>query len=94
MAASLIAPMVPSLMQSFASSLKNAITGKGVRRTGKGQKCGFLSLLALPLMMKVLEKESQEQEEHMARWIIYIKIFSPTPFFKQYRYYRKRFRYY
>ena len=49
-AASLIAPMASSLIQPVASSLMNAITRKG-------QEGGFLPLLALPLMMRVLEKE-------------------------------------
>ena len=48
-AASLIAPMASSLIQPVASSLMNAITRKG--------QGGFLPLLALPLMMRVLEKE-------------------------------------
>ena len=48
-AASLIAPMASSLMQHIASSLINSITGKG-------QEGGFLLLLALSLMMKVLGK--------------------------------------
>ena len=43
-------------MQPVASSLINAITRKGVMRAEKGQENGFLSLLALPLMMKVLGK--------------------------------------
>ena len=46
-AASLIAPMASSLIKRVASSLINAIIGKG-------NKGGFLPLLALPLMMKVL----------------------------------------
>ena len=49
MAASLIAPMASSLKQPVASSLINAITGKG-------QESWFLSLLKLPLIMKVLWK--------------------------------------
>ena len=49
MAASLIAPMASLFMQPVASSLINAISGKG-------QEGGFLPLLALPLMMKVLGK--------------------------------------
>ena len=47
MAASLIALMVCPLIQSSVSSLINAITGKG-------NKSGFLPLLALPLMIKVM----------------------------------------
>ena len=41
--------MVVSLIATMASSLINSITGKG-------QEGGFLTLLALPLMMKVLGK--------------------------------------
>ena len=44
-------------MQPVASSLINAITRKGVMRAEKGEENRFLSLLALPLMMKVLGKE-------------------------------------
>ena len=42
-------PMAASLIQPVASSLINDITGKG-------QEGGFLQLLTLPLMMKVLGK--------------------------------------
>ena len=49
MAASLIALMASSVIQPAAFSLINTITGKG-------QESGFLPLLALPLMMKVLGK--------------------------------------
>ena len=56
MAAPLIAPMTSSQMQRVASSLTNVITIKAVMRAEKGQEDGFLSLLALPLMMKVLGK--------------------------------------
>ena len=53
MAASLIALMVSLLIQSNVSLLINAISEKGVIRTGKGQEGGFLSLL----MLKLSEKE-------------------------------------
>ena len=53
-AVALIAPIVSSLIQSVSSSLINAITGKEVRRAGKGQGGGFLLLLALPLVMKAM----------------------------------------
>ena len=43
----MIAPMASSLIQPISSSLINHITGKG-------QEGGFLPLLPLPLMMKVL----------------------------------------
>ena len=55
-AAPLLAPGAFSLIQPVAFSLINAITGKGLTRAGKWQKCGFLLLLALPLMMKILGK--------------------------------------
>ena len=44
--------MAPSLIQPVASSFINDITGKG-------QKGGFLLLLALPLTMKVLGGKTQ-----------------------------------
>ena len=49
MAAPFIASMASSLIQPVAFSLINAISGKG-------QEDRFLSLLALPLMLKILEK--------------------------------------
>ena len=74
-AASLEGPMVSPLIQPVASSLINAISRKGPR-------FGFLPLLALPLMMKVLQKLLQEQgkqskllEEDIITWINWIKIF-------------------
>ena len=51
-----VASMASSFIQPVASSLINDITGKGVRRAGKGQEGGYLPLLALPLMMKALGK--------------------------------------
>ena len=85
-AASLIASMASSLIQIVASSLINAITGKRVKRAGKELEGGFLPLIALPLMMKGLEKESQEQEEEdITKCIIWIKFFSSIPSFKQYQ---------
>ena len=50
--------MASSLIQPMASSLINTVTGKG-------QEGWFLPLLLLPLMMKVLEKESEEQEKYI-----------------------------
>ena len=44
-AALLTAPMASSLIQCIASSLINTITGKEVKRGGKGQENGFLPLL-------------------------------------------------
>ena len=49
MTASLIAHLTSSLIQPVASPLVNTISGKG-------QVVGFLPLLALPIMMKVLGK--------------------------------------
>ena len=54
MAASLIALMVFLLIQSNVSLLINAISEKGVIRTGKGQEGGFLSLLTLKFSEKEL----------------------------------------
>ena len=48
----MIAAMAPSLIQPVASSFINDITGKG-------QKGGFLLLLALPLTVKVLGGKTQ-----------------------------------
>ena len=45
MVAPLIETMAYLLMQPVASSLTNAIFGKGVMRAGKGQESGFLPLL-------------------------------------------------
>ena len=50
MFASLIAPMISVLIQFVASLLIIAMSGEG-------QEGDFLPLLALPLMLKVLEKE-------------------------------------
>ena len=51
-----IAAMASSLIQPLASSLINAASEKVVMRARKGQKGGFLPLLELLLMMKVLGK--------------------------------------
>ena len=51
----MMVPMVPSLIVSIALLLSNATTGKG-------QEGGFLPLLALPLIMKVLEKRVRVAE--------------------------------
>ena len=56
MAPSLSPPVASSLIQREAFSLISAISGKRVSRAGKVQKGGFLSLLALARMMKVLGK--------------------------------------
>ena len=54
MNAYLIEIMVSSLIQPATSSFINVVTGKWVRRAGIGQEGGFVPLLALDLMMKVL----------------------------------------
>ena len=54
MNACLIEITVSSLIQSATSSFINAVTGKWVRKAGIGQEGGFVPLLALELMMKVL----------------------------------------
>ena len=64
MAASLIAPMISPLIKPVVSSLINAITGKGQR--------GGLPLLALPLMMKVLGEDSEEQKKDIITWIDFL----------------------
>ena len=66
MAALLIAPTASSFIKPMASSLVNAIT----RNRQEGE---FLPLLALRLMVKVLEKESEEQQKDI---IVWIKIFN------------------
>ena len=81
MAASLIASMVSLLIKPVGCSMINAITGKGVMSTGKGQEDGFLPLIILPLMMKVLGKIFRRGGRG---WIIWIKIFSPAQSFNQY----------
>ena len=56
-AASLPAPMVSSLIQTVSSSLINDLSGsyeKGVMRARKGEKVGFLALLPLPSIIKVM----------------------------------------
>ena len=61
-------------------------------RAGKGKEGGFLPLSALPLIMKVLEKESQGLEKeseglekNITIWITWIKDFNSAPSFKRYR---------
>ena len=54
--ASIITPMTFSLIQPVATSLINAISGKGVMRAGKEKEPAFLLFLVLFLMMKVLGK--------------------------------------
>ena len=54
MGASLIEPMASSLIKPVACSLINALSGKGVKRTGKGQEGIFLPLFSLSLMIKTM----------------------------------------
>ena len=56
MAAPVIAAIASSLIQPVASSFIKVISVKGVTKAGKEQEGGFLPLLALPLMMKILGK--------------------------------------
>ena len=73
-AASLIAPMASWLIQTMISSLINPITGTG-------QEGGFRPLLALPLMIKPLEKCFERTE----RWYNNMdKNFGSAPSFKHY----------
>ena len=57
MAASLIGPMTASLIQHVASSMINALSGKGVMREKKGQEVEFLPLSILPLMTKAMSEK-------------------------------------
>ena len=52
----MMAPVAASLIKPVASASINAISRKGVIRTGKGGEGGFCPLLALPLSMKVMVK--------------------------------------
>ena len=54
MAASLIAPMVSSLIQTVTSSFINVISEKIAMTARKGQDGGFIPLLTLALMIEVL----------------------------------------
>ena len=56
LALSVIAPLASSVIQPVVSSLINVISGKRVTRAGNGQEGEILSVLALPLIMKVLGK--------------------------------------
>ena len=67
MAASLIVLMASWLMQPVASSIMNAITGKGVMRAGKRQENGFCLLLRLLLKVKVLGKFPSHKSR---KWIL------------------------
>ena len=64
-AALLIALMTSSLMQPVASSLINALPGRGVRREGKGQESGILPLLALFLVMKAISRRQYNKMDHV-----------------------------
>ena len=65
MAASSIAPMASLLIQPVASLLINALSGKVVRRARKGKECGFLPLLALPLIMKSMLGKGHNNIVHL-----------------------------
>ena len=69
-----MAPMAASFIAPMASSLINSISGKGIVRLRKGREGGFLPLLASPLIMKVLGKEMQYQEEDIIIWIIWTNV--------------------
>ena len=82
MDASLIAPMASSLIQPVASSLLNVINGKG-------SGSGFLPLLTLLLMMRVLREgvrgagKRYNNMDYIHKTLI--KLFSSAPSFKQYQ---------
>ena len=76
MAASLIAPMVSSLIQIVASSFINVISEKIAMTARKGQDGGFIPLLTLALMIEVLEKGATKAGKYIITWIIWIKKFS------------------
>ena len=78
MAALLIEPIASSWIQPVNSSLINAITGKGVTRTGKRQGRFLLLLSSITFNYKSFwEKEVQEQGKDIITWIILIKLFTP-----------------
>ena len=52
----MMVPMAAWLIQPVASSLLNAVFGKGVKRAGEGQEVGIIPLLVIPLMIRVLGK--------------------------------------
>ena len=70
----MMAPMAASLKTPVASSLINAITGKG--------EIDFFHYYHCLRWWKFWEKKSQEQEEGIITWI---KIFSSALFYKQYQ---------
>ena len=53
-AASLIAPVGSFFMHPMNSSVINVITGKGVRKAGKGQQSGILLLSVLSLIIRAM----------------------------------------
>ena len=78
MAALLIEPIASSWIQPVNSSLINAITGKGVIRTGKRQGRFLLLLISITFNYKSFwEKEVQEQGKDIITWIKLIKLFTP-----------------
>ena len=63
----MMAPMSSSLIQPVASSMMNAVTGKGVTRARKRHENRLRPLLTLPLMMKVLGKVASHK---IRKWIL------------------------
>ena len=61
----MIASMASSLTKSLASSLINAITGKGVIRGEKGKEGGFLQLLAMSLMIKAMSGKGMKRSRRV-----------------------------
>ena len=63
----MMAPMSSSLIQPVASSMMNAVTGKGVMRARKRHENRLRPLFTLPLMMKVLGKFTSHK---IRKWIL------------------------
>ena len=64
----MMASMASLLMQSVASSVINAITGKGVMRAGKGQEGEILPLLAAPLILKAIIGRGYNKMDRMDKY--------------------------
>lgn len=77
-AALLIALMVYSLIQPVAFSLINTLTGKGVRREGKGQESAICLLLTLPLVMKSMSGRRYDKMDQMDKNLYSGTILQPT----------------
>ena len=63
----MMAPMSSSLIQPVASSMMNAVTGKGVTRARKRQENRLRPLLTSSLKMKVLGKVTSHKSR---KWIL------------------------